>query len=328
MTKLFKIGLLLFLIFFLRYLSAQFAPAADLEGSTAIHKDSLVFVAWATGCEVVRGPINIVEPYGEKASFGDPSEAQGAAQGNSVNVVSLGDGGMATLTFDVLIVDGEGWDFAVFENALNDTFLELAFVEVSSDGEFFVRFPAISLTETSTQIPTFGEVDCTKIHNIAGKYRQGYGTPFDLAELAGTPGLDVQKITHVRIVDVVGCVTEEHASVDSEGNIINDPWPTPWDMGGFDLDGVGVINTSSEGIIHREIAFSVFPNPFVDRFEIDFFNQENHLIQVLSIDGSILLEQKVMGKSTVNFSQFPPGVYLLRIKSESKIHSIKLLKIN
>ena len=29
---------------------AQFAPAADLPGTTAMHADSSAFVAWATGC--------------------------------------------------------------------------------------------------------------------------------------------------------------------------------------------------------------------------------------------------------------------------------------
>jgi len=88
-----------------------------------------------------------MDPQGEQASFGDESEALGVAEGNSVDVLSLGDMGQATLTFDVEIEDGEGWDFAVFENSLDDTFLELAFVEVSSDGEDFYLFPAVSLTD-------------------------------------------------------------------------------------------------------------------------------------------------------------------------------------
>ncbi len=326
MTKLIKIGLLLWLIFFLRNLSAQFAPAAGLDGSTAIHKDSSVFVVWATGCEVVRGPINIVYPDGEKASFGSPSEALGAAQGNSVNVVSLGDGGMATLTFEVMVADGEGWDFAVFENALNDSFLELAFVEVSSDGEFFVRFPAVSLTETSTQIPTFGEVDCTKIHNLAGKYRQGYGTPFDLAELDGIADLDVQKITHVRVIDVVGSILEDYVSVDSEGNIINDPWPTPFNTGGFDLDGVGVIHIAGTGIADQQTSFAIYPNPFSNHFEIEFLNQEEFQLIINDLNGSLILEQWVNGKAIVEMSGFPSGIYVLQVRSASQNYVVKLLK--
>ena len=41
---------------------AQFAPAQDKPGTTAMHADSSAFVAWATGVEVVHGPMNIANP--------------------------------------------------------------------------------------------------------------------------------------------------------------------------------------------------------------------------------------------------------------------------
>jgi hypothetical protein len=167
--------------------AGQFAPPAGQPGTTAIHKDSSAIVAWASGIEVVRGLINISNPSAEHegsnyASFGEPSNALGQASGTSEQCVSFGDGGIATLTFAHPIQNGEGPDFCVFENGFTDTYLELAFVEVSSDGEHFVRFPSVSLTQTTTQIDGFGSLDATKIHNLAGKYRQGYGTPFDLQE--------------------------------------------------------------------------------------------------------------------------------------------------
>jgi hypothetical protein len=317
----------LVLLFLAEMAGAQYPQAAGQEGSTAIPADSPQFVAWANGCEVVRGPADILDPDGELASFGDPSEAVGPAAGNSVNVVSLGDGGMATLTFDVLITDGAGWDFAVFENALNDTFLELAFVEVSSDGEFFVRFPAVSLTDTTTQVETFGELDCTKIHHLAGKYRQGYGTPFDLAELSGTPGLDVTQISHVRVVDVVGCVQAGVATFDSQGNPVNDPWPTPFNTGGFDLDGVGVINVSGTGISSPASQLRVFPNPFENDFTIDLAIKQTHFIAVMGLDGKVILEQNVSGISTIDLTGCSPGIYLMNIYTDGGIQSFKMVKL-
>ena len=38
---------------------AQFAPEAGVAGTTAMHADSSAFVAWATGCVVERGSIQI-----------------------------------------------------------------------------------------------------------------------------------------------------------------------------------------------------------------------------------------------------------------------------
>ncbi|MEM1001677.1 MAG: T9SS C-terminal target domain-containing protein, partial [Bacteroidota bacterium] len=113
-----------------------YPPAAGQSGSTAISAESASFVGWATNISVERGFIDISNPSTQDmgsniASFGLPEDALGLATNTPV---SLGDGGIATLTFDTPISDGPGFDFAVFENSFNDTFLELAFVEVSSDG--------------------------------------------------------------------------------------------------------------------------------------------------------------------------------------------------
>ena len=44
------------------FLWAQFAPAQDKPGTTAMYADSSAFVGWATGVEVVHGPMNIADP--------------------------------------------------------------------------------------------------------------------------------------------------------------------------------------------------------------------------------------------------------------------------
>ena len=162
-------------------------------------------------------------------------------------VMSLGDGGSVTVLFANPIFDGPSWDFAVFENAFNDTFLELGFVEVS-DGDTWARFPTHSQTQTTVQIdqasPTDNGIDPTNIDGFAGKYRAGWGTPFNLSLLAGTPNLDLQNIIAIRIVDVVGSIDPLYARHDSDGRVINDPWPTGFNTGGFDLDAVGVFHAA------------------------------------------------------------------------------------
>jgi hypothetical protein len=174
--------LLIIIVNVLRYTAqGPFAPPVDSIGTSAIHKDSSVFVGWATQCTVIRGYQDIAQPSLGYVTAGLPENAVGLAGTNGV--VSLGDGGSAIVTFSQPIMNGSGWDFAIFENAFQNTFLELAFVEVSSDGVTYFRFPSTSLTPFETQIGTFGEVDATLINNLAGKYRAQYGTPFDLEEL-------------------------------------------------------------------------------------------------------------------------------------------------
>ena len=187
-------------------LAGPFAPRAGQPGSTAVSSSSPSLDEWANGFQnLVRGPQDIANPGGPVATFGTGNSALGPA--DISGVVSLGDGGQITLTFGQPITNGPGPDLAVFENSFSDTFLELAFVEVSSNGSDFLRFPAVSLTPTATQISNAGSIDATNLDDLAGKYRGGYGTPFDLDQLAGlSPNVDVDAIRFVRVVDVVGSI--------------------------------------------------------------------------------------------------------------------------
>ncbi len=207
-----------------------YAPAAGEVGSTAVHMDDAGIIGWASGWE------NYVVGPNCNLQWQTPEKALGKADGNSYDIVSLGRGGEITLTFNCGIGDGVGYDFAVFENGISDTFLELAYAEVSSDGENFFRFMNDSLTEGP--VSSYGAVGPTDIGGFAGKYRQGYGTPFDLALLKNTSGLlDTDNVRWVRIVDIVG----DGSYFDTSGDIIYDPYPT-WGSAGFDLDAIGVLN--------------------------------------------------------------------------------------
>lgn len=206
-----------------------YPPAAGAPGSTAIYRTDARFVNWANG---YLPPV-----YGTDVDTGwrTPNLALGPASDDPMHIVALGNGGNITMFFPHPIRDGAGADFAVFENSFNHTFLELAFVEVSSDGVNFFRFPAIS--DTPAPAGGFGGIDPTNIHNLAGKYRGGYGTPFDLAEAPSSPLLDKQRVRFVRIVDIIG----NGSAKDSRGVSIYDPYPVTG-SGGFDLDAIGVIH--------------------------------------------------------------------------------------
>jgi hypothetical protein len=210
--------------FSLPAVAGLYRPAAGESGSWAIHMDDPAFVAWATGWEKYS-PGQEVD-----AAFRTPQLAVGQAVGNSFDIVSLGRGGQITMTFDQPIQNGDGWDFAIFENSFSDTFLELAYVEVS-DGTGFVRFDNDSLTPGP--VTGFGAVDPTNVDGLAGKYKQGYGTPFDLNDVG------LATATHVRIIDIVG--DGKGTYLDTSGDIIYDPYPTVGSAG-FDLDAIGVSN--------------------------------------------------------------------------------------
>lgn len=300
---------------------AQFPPPAGMPGTTAMYKDSSAFIGWASYCTIERGYINIADTTvtyngSNKATYGSYLYASGPAD---ELVVSLGDHGTALLTFDSPIVNGPGPDFAVFENAFGDTFLELAFVEASSDGQRFVRFPAISLTQDTVQVPTFGTLDATKINNLAGKYRLTYGTPFDLEDIKDSAGIDLHNITYVRVVDVVGCIQSPYATYDSQGHKVNDPWPTPFDTGGFDLDAVGVIHNAAQGLSDKNqlSGIGIFPNPVAGYLTV--VSPVMHRVEMKITDplGRVILQGSVERKSRFDMSPFQPGIYIISFSLEN-----------
>lgn len=323
-----KKNVLLFMIALLPLsLSAQFDGIVGSEGCKALHCDDVRFVEWATGCNVMRGYMNIAL-QGGFANYGEDDAAIGKVTESTTECVSLGDGGKAVLTFQTPIANGAGYDFAVFENSLNDTFLELAFVEVSSDGENYFRFPAVSNTQTATQIGGFGTLDATKLHNLAGKHRAGWGTPFDLDDLPDNDNLDKNNVRFVRIVDVVGAINPDFATYDSQGNIVNDPYPTDFASSGFDLSGVGVINNQNN--LHSavaeigEIQVSVFPNPCVNTL---FINASNCNILLYNALGQQLQHfQSTESLLQLNMSDYSTGVYFIELQTKNSKKVVKIIK--
>lgn len=315
-NTLFLIAGILFLHLTVR---GQFAPQAGLAGSTAIIYSDAGFTGWATGCTLYRGLLDIANPGGGNTTLGGEIQAVGQADGD---IVSLGDSGIAVLTFAHPIYDGPGADIAVFENGFRNpadstmAFLELAFVEVSSDGVNYTRFPATSNTPVSTQVPGSGVyMNASLVNNLAGKYVSMQGTPFDLSELAGSPGLDINNITHVRVIDVVGTVGA-HASHDHNGNVINDPYPTAFAGGGFDLDAVGALHQMNVGISGPtdNVAISIFPNPATDKINIAVkgTTQGELTATLTTITGTTLLQTTLaQNQAVLSVAQYAAGIYYL-----------------
>lgn len=304
---------------------AQFNPPQGVVGSTAMFKDSSAFVAWASICDITRGLQDISVTSSPYANVGDSSSAIGIAGLNGV--VSLGDGGTAILQFNAPIVDASGADFAVFENSFDGQFLELAFVEVSSDGVHYFRFPATSNTDTTVQTWSFGLTDATKINNLAGKYRAEYGTPFDLADITDDAMLDKQAITHVKIIDVVGCIQAAYCSRDMNGHIINDPWPTNFGSGGFDLDAVGVIHQKTVGLNELELQHvTMYPNPAKEVLYVSL-SEVNYSLSVTNIVGETVFQsQRNMNTTAIKLDEFNQGIYIITITAEGKQKQLRFVK--
>ncbi len=206
----------------------EFAPAPGVNAANSNATEAL-------------GPIGST-PDGHTVSLGDLTASE------------ISDGlapGQITLRMAAPLRNGAGWDLAVFENAFpffppddDKVFAELAYVEVSTDGVTFARFPAESLTTTLFEPfgPSFAGIDPTDVHNLAGASRSLQGTPFDFAELSSVAAvlsgaLQVDNINYVRLIDIPG----DGSWLDSQGRGIREAWPTTdltFGNGGLDLDAV------------------------------------------------------------------------------------------
>ena len=191
-------------------------------------------------------------------------------------------------------------------------------MEVSSDGEHFYRFNSVSLTQTVTQVGPFGLLDATNINNLAGKYRAYYGTPFDLEELKDKPFLDINNVKYVRVIDVVGCIQNNFATYDSQGNKVNDPWPTDFASSGFDLDAVAILNGTSNGINDKApyitTDINVYPNPVQTNLNIELRNGKASLISLVNIYGKICYSSSNV--KDMDLSTLAPGLYMINVTTE------------
>ncbi len=172
--------------------------------------------------------------------------------------------GTITVSFDRAIKNLQGADFTVYENGFaqydfqNETLselvlAELAYVEVSSNGLDWARFPSDS--QTPSKLGSYAPLDPTNVYNLVGKHVNAYtdygnaswGTPFDLSTLEDEQtvidGLvDLNAIWYVRIVDIPG----NGDSLDASGDPIYDGYPQLFGALGADIEAIGQINVGSD----------------------------------------------------------------------------------
>jgi hypothetical protein len=212
----------------------QTAHLASVHASMIVTRDDPRIVAWALDW-LDYTPGGSVDP-----AWQDPRRALGPSTSDAYDVLPLGEGGTVTLPTPFPLHDGPGPELAVFENANPAAFVELAFVEVSSDGRHFARFDALTLV--ADPVHGYGTMDPTRLAGFGGAAPLGSGVAFDLAGLRDHPNVraghvDLDAIRFLRLVDVPG----DGRLTDSLGHPIYDPFPT-FGSAGFDLDAVGFLN--------------------------------------------------------------------------------------
>jgi len=244
------------------------------------------------------------------ASDGFAEEALGVPQGlgdtqGSFDTATLGLGGTLVLELGHPLLDGPGTDLLVCENpflvgSTGLAFVEACFVEVSSDGVHFARFPVRYAGPAGPLSPFTGAGlawygGLAGVHPVRSSTASGIsaldvvragGDAFDLADLAGhalvqSGDLQLGQVRFVRLVDI------------DAGQAFDDFGTAIWDSGidsisSADIDAVVAVNShGNQGGGRPQVELSLDAAGFLTLSVLDYdgFKDVKQGL-VASIDGT------------------------------------------
>jgi hypothetical protein len=128
----------------------------------------------------------------------------------------------------------------------------------------------------------------------------------------------------------VGSINNEFGSRDSAGRIINDPFPTPFASGGFDLDAIGVINQNPQGIQNNTLSnLKVYPNKLSIGERITISNIKTDInTSLYSYNGECIRKEYIdssLDKTYLGTENLKAGLYFLRLEDSKSTRTCKLL---
>lgn len=240
----------------------------------------------------------------------DSSASEYAGSSSPEDICSLGLGGEIVVGFkNYYIVDAEGPDFTIFENAFINmitkrVFAEPGIVSVSEDGLNFVEFPcdSLSLEGCAGTRPTNGRANPFD-PNTSG------GNSFDLEKIG------MKKARYIKIKDFSEYVlgNKSHPFYD----------PT---ISGFDLDGVAGIHlepiTSDRDIEnHTDKCFNIQ----IKISNIEIKANGTATIKIFDSIGRMLITSIFSSYFTLDVSNYSEGFLLIYLQCESECYVTKIL---
>ncbi len=259
-----------------------------------------------------------VNAYYPNNIFGRQSEkgSKDVPESSPEQILSIGIGGEIIIGFkDFFIVDGDGIDFLIFENAfvnpINEgIFAEPAIVSVSLDGINYIEFPFDSTTLNGLAgiTPTNGKVDISN-------YPACGGDGFDLSTIG------IEKVKFIKIKDKSDLIYTL-----SEDNKFYNPKVL---ISGFDLDAVAGLNLesiTSVQDISSESIHTINYNQNSETIEIINLDNRNLTIQLINLEGKLIDTKLILDNQQINISNLSSGTYIIRIIDDHKVYSRKIIK--
>ena len=73
---------------------------------------------------------------------------------------------------------------------------------------------------------------------------------------------------------------------------------------------------------------NIYPNPTNDHVTISVIDGQNIDLQLLSLDGRVILETRFSGNTTLNTSDIPSGLYLINFRNSQGSARVEKLLIS
>jgi len=262
--------------------------------------DTVYSYRWGTG----TGAVGRNEKYFPQNIFGPPTAyaTKYTPAMHDSDVVSLGLGGEIIVGCkDCIILDKEGPDFIIFENAFSyaDTrvFAEPAIVSVSKDGINFVEFPYNSET-----LEGLAGISWTNGNQNCFDYMVSGGDAFDLADI----GMD--SIRYIKIKDTALIVTK----LPTNHKYYSPAWLL---ANGFDLDAVVLLHTNKNTNANTILSVSNISGNYYLNYK------QGTEITIFDANGNQLA---LPNNYVINKNIYASGIYFIRAiyQEDSKVVKI------
>lgn len=225
-------------------------------------------------------------------------------------ICSLGLGGEIIVGWkNYVLIDAEGDDFTIFENAFinpitKKIFVEPAIVSVSYDGLNFVTFP----------------YDFRTLQGCAGtKPTNGSANPFDPSASGGNSfdlsSVGLSKIRYIKIKDISDSLLADTSH----------PYYDPI-ISGFDLDcvvGLHLVYPQTSGVNIPPSKVKILR--FANKITFDY-NIGNCFFQMFDALGNKLESMGICNSFEIDLSQLNNGIYFIVINYKDEIYVFKVVK--
>ncbi len=95
---------------------------------------------------------------------------------------------------------------------------------------------------------------------------------------------------------------------------------------GVGENGFVIFNGSNAAITEQDIEVKVYPNPASDFITLELDNETESLLKIYDQLGALLYNTSAQGNKTINISQWRPGVYTLKLESNTHFLIEKFVK--